>query len=82
MRGTAIDSNRGVKILCISQNWVKVLGIFHNLWVQLSLSQKSRGQFDPLHPSNGALELGQLFFNPSDFLYDKIMDMKMKGLDT
>ena len=24
-----------------------------NLWVQSSLSQKSRGQFDPLHPSNG-----------------------------
>ena len=38
----------------ISQNLVKLLQIFHNLWVQLSLSQKLRGQFDPLHPSNEA----------------------------
>ena len=33
-----------------------------NLWVQLSLSQKLRGQFDPLHPSNEALE--QLVLEP------------------
>ena len=37
----------------IFQNGVKMSQIFQNPWVQLFLSQKSRGQFDPLHPSNG-----------------------------
>ena len=57
-RGSAIDLDRGVKMSWISQNWVKVWQIFCNLWVQLSLSQKLRGQFDPLHPSNGDLLSG------------------------
>ena len=54
IRGSTIDWNRVAKMLWISQNWVKVLQIFSNLWMQLSLSQKSRGQYDPLHPSNVA----------------------------
>ena len=41
-RGSVINSNRRVKMSWISQNWVKVLRIFHNLWLRLSLSQKSR----------------------------------------
>ena len=50
-RDIVTDSYQGVKMPRIFQNWVKILRISHNLWVQLSLSQKLRGQFDPLHPS-------------------------------
>ena len=53
-RGSAIDLIRGVRMSWISQNCAKVSHIFFIIWLQLKSSQKSRGQFDPLHHSNGA----------------------------
>ena len=33
--------------------WGQNIAEFSNPWLQLFLSQKLRGQFDPLHPYNG-----------------------------
>ena len=52
-----MDSNRGVKVSRISQNGLKTLHVYQYPWVQLSLSQKSRVQFELLHPSNGGPEV-------------------------
>ena len=55
-------SNQEVKVSWISQNGIKMLKIFRNPSLQLSLSQKSRGQFDPLHPSNWGPDTFGIFF--------------------
>ena len=54
LRDSVVDSIWGVKKSWTSQNGIKMLYILKNPWLQLSLSQKTRSRFNPLHPSNAS----------------------------